>query len=86
VPDAGTPEFKRWRANVVAGKRKSKARRRSAGLMSIQEVALQFGLPVSFVRRKADRGEVRTIESGPRRYIWITDAARVFGQGEGTAA
>jgi hypothetical protein len=48
-------------------------------------VAYKYGLPASFVRRKADRGEIGVIESGPRRYIHESEAARVFG-GQGTAA
>jgi hypothetical protein len=79
VPDAGTPEYAKWRAKVVAGKRQSKARRQKAGLRTVREIARQYGVPVSFVGRMADRGEIGVIESGPRRFIHENEAVRVFG-------
>jgi hypothetical protein len=82
VPPQGTPEYERWHRNVVAGMRRSRTLRRKAGLLTVTQVAREYGLPVSFIRRMADRGEIRV---GPGRYIWEREATRVFGQGEGTA-
>jgi hypothetical protein len=79
VPVQGTVAYKVWRKNVLAGIRRSQMRRRKAGLFTIPETAEKRGLPVAFVKRKADRGEVATVESGARRYIHEAEADRVFG-------
>jgi hypothetical protein len=85
VPEAGTPEYTRWRANVVAGRRKSKARRLKSGLLTVRETARKYGLPPSFLGRLADRGEIAVVEAGPRRYIHEAEAARKFGGGQNAA-
>jgi hypothetical protein len=88
APDPGTDRYERWRANVTVGRRKAKARRIKAGLLTIAETARKYGVSKAFVGRKADRREVRTIESGSRRFIHVDEAERVFGSHtqEGTAA
>jgi hypothetical protein len=86
VPAQGTAAYKVWHKNVLAGIRKSHMRRRKAGLLTIPEVARERGLPVAFVKRKADRGEIATVESGARRYIFQSEADRVFGERQGSAA
>jgi hypothetical protein len=83
VPLRGTPEYQRWHRNVVAGMRRSRMRRRKAGLLSIAQVAREHGVPASMVRRMVDRGEICR---GPGGYIWEHEAARALGQGKGSAA
>jgi hypothetical protein len=79
VPPEGTPEFDQWHARVMAGRRKATARRHKAGLRTIPEIAKKYGVSVGFVGRKADRKEIEVIESGSRRYIYESEAERVFG-------
>jgi hypothetical protein len=85
VPPPGTPEFERWRRNVVSGMRKAGRRRRAAGLLTLRQVSAQYGLPLCFVRRKVSLGELRVIRSGQRAYVRADEAQRAFGEGS-TAA
>jgi hypothetical protein len=50
------------------------------------EVAVGWELPISFVKRKADDGELKTIRAGNRRYITSEEAERVFGKRSANAA
>ena len=84
TPRPGTPEFDDWRAKVSAGMRQAKTRRRKSGLLTFTQVAIKHDLPVGFVRRKADLGELRVVASGYRRYVREAEAERVFGQHHGT--
>jgi hypothetical protein len=77
-PLPGTPEHAEWKDKIRAGMRQAKRRRRKAGLLSITEVAVNWDLPLSFVKRKADDGELPFIRAGSRRYVWAEDAERVF--------
>ena len=87
VPEEGTAAYRRWRKNVVAGRRRSRLRRREAGLLTIAEVAEKHGISVTFVRRMADRRELAVLDGGARRYIRESEAERVFGRPQqGTAA
>jgi hypothetical protein len=85
-PRPGTAEHDAWRRKVSAGMRRAKRRRRAAGLLSLMEVAVGWELPLSFVKRKADDGELEVIRAGHRRYIRSGDALRVFGKRRENAA
>jgi hypothetical protein len=64
VPVAGTEAHRIWRANVVAGVRAAKLRRRKAGLLTLREVAAETCLPVGAVRKVFP-----VIQAGGRSYI-----------------
>ena len=86
APEPGTPEHRRWRKNVIAGRRESRERRQRGGIYTLPELALKRGYPYAFVKRMADRGELATIGSGGRRYVQEAEAERVFGAWKGTVA
>jgi len=79
-PSRGTPEHAQWRSNISQGMRHAKVKRRKAGVLSFQQAAIRYDLPVSFVKRKADLGEVRVLRAGSRTYIRVAEAERVFGE------
>jgi hypothetical protein len=84
--DPRSPEYAVWRRSLGAGKRRATLKRRERGLLSPAEIATQYALPVSFIRRMVESGALPAVTSGPRRYIWARDAERVLGGHEGTAA
>jgi hypothetical protein len=84
TPPPGTLEHEAWRAKVSAGMRRAKTRRRRSGLLTFTHVAIKYELPLGFVRRKADLGELRVVESGYRRYVREAEAERVFGHRQGS--
>jgi excisionase family DNA binding protein len=84
--DARSPEYAAWRRSLSTGKRKATLKRRAKGLHTPAEIAVQFALPVAFVRRMVESGELPAITSGARRYVRTGDVERVFGVREETAA
>jgi hypothetical protein len=64
VPPAGTEAHRIWRANVIAGVRAAKLRRRKAGLLTLREVAAETCLPVGAVRKVFP-----VIDAGGRCYV-----------------
>ena len=80
VPLPGTLEYTRWRERVARGMREGKIRRQQAGLLTFVQVAVRYNLPLTFVRRKAELGELRVLKSGQRTYVRAAEAARVFGE------
>jgi hypothetical protein len=79
-PPVGTPEHEKWRENVAKGMRRAKRRRKTAGLLTLVEIAVRYELPLGFVRRKADARELTAIQAGRRRYFRIEDVEQAFGK------
>jgi hypothetical protein len=79
TPPPGTQEHAAWRAKVSEGMRRAKVRRRKAGLLTLMQIAVKYELPLGFVRRKVDAGELQALKSGRRRYVRSGEAARAFG-------
>jgi hypothetical protein len=59
--------------------RKAKKQRRRAGIMTLNQVAVEFDVPLSFVRAMAREGGVRVMRAGKRIYVHRSEADRVFG-------
>ena len=80
IPDAGTPAYQKWKKSIAAGRARAQMRRREAGLLTLAECAERYGVPVTFIRRLADRRELAVIDAGARRYVRQTEAVRIFGE------
>jgi hypothetical protein len=76
----------KWRDNIVSGKRKAKAKRRAAGLLSLVEISVIHQVPLTFLRRMAVEGKLAVIGAGRRRYVRKEVAAAVFGKTGRSAA
>jgi hypothetical protein len=78
-PAVGSAEYERHRSKVISGMRAARKRRRNAGLLLPVEVAALYALPLPFVKRSMNAGELRVLQSGQRRYIRAESAELLYG-------
>jgi hypothetical protein len=72
-----SPGHAEFRRRVSAGIRQAAERRRRAGLLSFNEVAVKTLHPVGALKRMADAGELRVISRGNRRFVPLSEVRRL---------
>jgi len=81
--DRRSPEHIRWKKSISASMRKSRIRRRAAGLLTIEEAAVEMAFPSYTLHRMAECEQVHITLVGSRRYITRRELARLkaeFGE------
>lgn len=78
--DPRSPGHAEWVKKVSRAMRQGKARRRKAGLLTLGEMVYESNLPLRFIKRALDSGELACVRSGSRRYVHRAVFERWFGK------